>query len=459
MEGVGNRISIIEDDEMTEYRTNNINEYLFVGNERLSYDMNGNLTKYKNKNFYYNYNNQLIMAEVEDEVYPFRYDVFGRRVGQKVKLLFWVWKYHFYDGQRVIMDVTPAIMPAERWYTYGIGIDELLYAFYSLNGAWQHLWYHTDALGSIYALTDDTVNIVEYYEYDIYGAPAIYDAVDGQRRSVSAYANRYLFTGREYHLATELYYYRARWYSPTLGRFLQRDPGAEWLWYFYTSNNPVLFSDPTGEQKRHSCCVDSISIGEEDSWVELAAAYGSGKAKGLVVKEHKTDSEIRYNANYRFVVTVKVEGDPKGCEFLQEVWTEAGDKWRLDAKYYWDEAKQRWMKDAAYPYGRYEYEEYGIVADVFIRVTHPADDCREIIGEDLGKFQYIDAPGLPYRPPKYKGFSRSCSFSAKFRLTITESDGEKYYGPEWTIDFEVRDARKMLYGAKTDLPKTVQVRR
>ena len=69
---------------------------------------------------------------------------------------------------------------------------------------------------------------------------------NGQRRSVSAYANRYLFTGREYHPATELYYYRARWYSPALGRFLQRDPRLNLEPYVYANDNPVVFIDPQG---------------------------------------------------------------------------------------------------------------------------------------------------------------------------------------------------------------------
>jgi len=77
---------------------------------------------------------------------------------------------------------------------------------------------------------------------------------NGQQRSVSAYANRYLFTGREYHLATELYYYRARWYSPTLGRFLSRDPigkdvsdNPSQSLYVYCNNLPTSITDPTGQ--------------------------------------------------------------------------------------------------------------------------------------------------------------------------------------------------------------------
>ncbi|WP_213766669.1 RHS repeat-associated core domain-containing protein [Caballeronia sp. dw_19] len=46
-----------------------------------------------------------------------------------------------------------------------------------------------------------------------------------------------------------LYYYKARMYSPALGRFLQTDPVGykdDLNWYAYVGNNPVNFSDPDG---------------------------------------------------------------------------------------------------------------------------------------------------------------------------------------------------------------------
>jgi len=44
LDGVGNRITVSEDDEVIKYRTNNINEYVYINDKRLSYDLNGNLT-------------------------------------------------------------------------------------------------------------------------------------------------------------------------------------------------------------------------------------------------------------------------------------------------------------------------------------------------------------------------------------------------------------------------------
>ena len=61
--------------------------------------------------------------------------------------------------------------------------------------------------------------------------------------------NRYLYTGREWEPETGLYYYRARHYDPTLGRFLQPDPigYADGLnMYEYVGSDPVSFTDPLG---------------------------------------------------------------------------------------------------------------------------------------------------------------------------------------------------------------------
>ncbi len=63
--------------------------------------------------------------------------------------------------------------------------------------------------------------------------------------------NPYQFTGRE-NDGTGLYFYRARYYSPTLQRFVAEDPislgeGHTNL-YGYVGENPVGKNDPTGQQ-------------------------------------------------------------------------------------------------------------------------------------------------------------------------------------------------------------------
>jgi RHS repeat-associated protein len=58
-----------------------------------------------------------------------------------------------------------------------------------------------------------------------------------------------MFTGRRFDVETGLYYYRARYYNPYIGRFLQTDPvgyGDGINWYMYCKNNPLSLTDPSG---------------------------------------------------------------------------------------------------------------------------------------------------------------------------------------------------------------------
>src|SRR5579862_9290727 len=90
----------------------------------------------------------------------------------------------------------------------GLGIDEYIGRTDS-GGAMSFL---RDALGSTIALTDSTGALSTQYTYQPFGAT---DA------SGPANTNRYQFTGRE-NDGTGLYYYRARYYSPSLQRFISQ---------------------------------------------------------------------------------------------------------------------------------------------------------------------------------------------------------------------------------------------
>jgi RHS repeat-associated protein len=117
-----------------------------------------------------------------------------------------------------------------------------------MDRAGSRYFYHQNTLWTVHALTDATGTVVERVTYDAYGMPSFFDSSFIPHPS-SLVNNRLLFTGREWDAECSLYHYRARTYSPMLGRFLSRDPlgyvdGINL--YLYVLNQPMASVDPYG---------------------------------------------------------------------------------------------------------------------------------------------------------------------------------------------------------------------
>jgi len=118
----------------------------------------------------------------------------------------------------------------------------------------------------VVALSNNNGNIVEQYSYSVFGTPTIRDAYNSVV-SVSSVANRFMFTGREYDTETGNYYYRARYYKPSIGRFISRDPIGyhnSINLYTYVKNDPVDWTDPDGLRRLgcHERCYLKFEVCE-----------------------------------------------------------------------------------------------------------------------------------------------------------------------------------------------------
>jgi RHS repeat-associated protein len=254
------RITETKDSTTTTIETtiNNRNQYTKFGNLNLSYDSNGNLKQKGNKNFSYDYKNQLVKYTDPDKTVEFRYDPFGRRIQKKVELnnsqSSQITNY-YHEGYRVIEERDNSDRVTKQ-YVYGSGIDELLRMDIYENQTPTPYYFHHNLIGSITGITDENGNLIELIEYDPYGKPYFLKPTGNPQNPYessesSTTGNTTLFQGREYDSETGLYSFRARYYDPELGRFLQPDP----LGYQDSMNlyqafncNPVNFLDPMGER-------------------------------------------------------------------------------------------------------------------------------------------------------------------------------------------------------------------
>lgn len=232
-DAVGNRDTVVTG-STTSYTANSLNQYTQVGAATYTNDDNGNLVNDGTWTYTYNYENRLTQAAKTGTTATYKYDPLGRRIektvnGTTTKFL--------YDGDQIIAEYDGADALISK-FVYGAGIDEVV----SLTKGANTYYYHYDGLGSVTNLTDSSGATTESYSYDVFGKP----------NTTSAIGNTRMFAGREYDSETGLYYNRARYYSPSLGRFLQRDPvgySAGINLYSYCSNNSINFTDPSGLDK------------------------------------------------------------------------------------------------------------------------------------------------------------------------------------------------------------------
>jgi RHS repeat-associated protein len=217
----------------TSFSYNGQNRITQAGTSAMAHDSRGNLTSGLG-NFTYTYDaqNRLRSAVSPAGTVTLAYDPTGGLANVTAPTGS---RDYLYDASDLIAEYVGGNIA--RRYIRGDGVDETVATYEGSGTAAAALRYlHADEKGSIIAASDSAGN----------GLGSVKYSVEGQS---GALQSAFGYTGQLWVEPVGLYFYKARMYSPTLGRFVQPDPigyGAGMNLYAYVNGDPVNFTDPSG---------------------------------------------------------------------------------------------------------------------------------------------------------------------------------------------------------------------
>jgi len=212
------------------YSVNGLNQLTSAGATNLGYGLKGNLITSGSTTYGYSSENELTQSSTGGY---YGYDPFNRLFNENIPGSNTTFQY---DGSQLLSESSGNDGSLRRRYVYGPGADEPL-VWYEGAGTSDKRWLVADERGSVVAVTDGSGNALAVNSYDEYGIPAANNL------------GRFQYTGQKWLPELGMYDYKARMYSPTLGRFLQSDPigyGDGLNFYNYVGSDPVNFTDPSG---------------------------------------------------------------------------------------------------------------------------------------------------------------------------------------------------------------------
>ncbi len=295
-DAVGNRTASLG---VSSYTTNASNEMTANSNASYTYDSNGNtLTKVVGSNttsYTWDFENRLTSVALPGSggTITFKYDPLGRRIYKSSSSGTSVYAY---DGADLIEEANSSGGVVSR-YAQGEAVDESLAM---LRGT-ATSYYEADALGSITSLTNTSGSLAQTYTYDSFGK------LTGSAGSLT---NSFQYTGRELDTETGLYYYRARYYDPSTGRFVGEDPiGIEGgiNSYRYVSNGPVNSTDPSGlcpPDPKKKCDAVFPSDPTTAKLAQLVYAEGNGSSSGDLAVASVVVNDANYGNPGEFGKTI-----------------------------------------------------------------------------------------------------------------------------------------------------------
>lgn len=222
----------------------------------LKYDRNGNVVRYGQTSYRYDYKNRLLFVRLyqSDQFVSFR--IYYNSLNKPVRIGS---KRYVWDGDNLIQeyDENDEITRKYIRYFYADKSNELISfetnVAQSLSGkrVWKFYFVHKSRSGNVEFITDTDGDIVERYSTNYKGLPVVKDRnnvvvwPEDREKGLSIFRD-----GEFFHKGTGLFFVGSRAKHPTLGRFMQRDPNGAHFdplaygnSYTFAANNSINFND------------------------------------------------------------------------------------------------------------------------------------------------------------------------------------------------------------------------